>query len=57
MGYGEMVNWVTCREPLGRAIGKILIDKEVQDIYKLKLPLKTQHSNIPSFHSSPAMAG
>ena len=34
MGYGEMVKWVTCREPQGRAIGKMHIDKEVQDFYK-----------------------
>ena len=49
MGYGEMVKWVTCREPQGCAIGKIQIDKEFQDLYKEKLPLKT---NIPKFHHS-----
>ena len=25
----EMIKWVTCREPQGRAIGKIHIDKQV----------------------------
>jgi hypothetical protein len=47
-----MVKWVTCREPQGRAIGKTHIDKEVQDVYKLKPSFENQHSNIPSFHYS-----
>jgi hypothetical protein len=57
-----MVKWVTCREPLGlefgaerpqgRAIVKIHIYKEVQDLYKLKNSLQNQHSIIPSFHYS-----
>jgi hypothetical protein len=34
LGYGEMVKWVTCREPQGRAIGKTHIDMEVHDVYK-----------------------
>ena len=34
LGYGEVVKWVTCREPQGRAIDKIHIDKGVQDVYK-----------------------
>ncbi len=50
MGYGEMVKWVACREPQGRAIGKIHIDREVQDFYKLKTSFENQHSNIPLFH-------
>jgi hypothetical protein len=39
LGYGEMIKWV---------IGTIHSD-EVQDLYKFKLPLKT---NIPIFHHS-----
>ena len=32
-GLGEkMEKWVTCREPQGHAIGKIHIDKQVQDV-------------------------
>ncbi len=56
LGYGEMVKWVTCREPLGlelgaerpqgRAIGKIHNDREVRMFINEKLPLKT---NIPIF--------
>ncbi len=48
MGYGETVKWI---------IVKIQIYKEIQDLYKLKNSFENQHSNIPSFHYSPAMAG
>ncbi len=40
-----MVKWVTCREPQGRAIGKINNDKEVRDVYKLKTSFENQYSN------------
>ena len=50
MGYGEMVKClpVRVRTQTG-VIGKIHIDKEVQNLYKQKIPLKT---NIPIFHHS-----
>jgi hypothetical protein len=45
-----MEDWVTCREPQGRAIGEIHIVKEVKYVYKSKVSFENQHSNIPSFH-------
>jgi hypothetical protein len=34
MEYWVMGKWVTCREPLGHAIGKNQNNEEVQDVYK-----------------------
>jgi len=65
MGYEEMVKWVTCREPQGRAIGNIHIDKLTRK-FKIfineKLPLKTNidgvvKSQISWFFVIPANAG
>ena len=51
-----MAKWVTCREPQGRAIGKIHIDKEVQDFYKNELPRHKRRGikmSVLSFLSQP----
>ena len=41
MGSGEMEKWATCREPQGRAIGKIPPDREVNKVnMSIKLSFK-----------------
>jgi hypothetical protein len=53
--YEKMEKRVTCREPQGRAIGKIPLDREVYKIDREIVPFKTtippsHYSIIPLFH-------